>query len=363
MKAIIVICSHEVVGRTIVAQIRKMFGDRVTVSHCCLHDAFAFEPSKVLAVTTGRNTTEHRKVQEKIAQGMECLVARRAVDFTRIQQLLQLPEGEEVLFVNDFEATTQDAIDHLRRIGLDHLVYHPYFPGIREFPPMKLAVTPGETALVPACVERTIDIGNRVLDISTIMDMVKRLGLVDELGDEISAQHLQEITRLLREVHEASKQVSRMRDTLQVIADHTPNGILYADLAGKVVLGNQTLSEVLGMSPGEMVNRSVAELVPGLAEAPDALEANSVVTLHGQDMIVREKAVSQGDGPVGRIYAFETGHAIQTLEYELRRRSRMSEHEARYTFGDIITKSPLMKQILAFAQRVAKRDSTILIQG
>jgi transcriptional regulator with PAS, ATPase and Fis domain len=363
LKTIVVISVSRAVGRSFVAQIRRFFGASVPLLHYCLNDDFNFVPGEVIAVLTGAHVRTRDKVQALIDRGMDFIQARRAIDYTRIQDLLTVPRGTEVLLVNDFESSAKDAIEHLLRIGLDHLVYHPYFPGARDFPRLSTAVTPGETDLVPEFVERIIDIGSRPVDISTIVELVQRLGLMDQLGDSISSQHLREITRLLREIAEAGRRVSSMRDTLQVVADHAPNGILYTDLSGRVVLGNQTLSTILGIGPAEMTNRPAVELIPGLLELPGSPESNNILPLNGQDMIVREKDVTQGETLVGRIYAFESTHAIQSLEYELRRKARMSEHEARYTFSDILAKDPQMEQLLAFAKRAARGDSTILIQG
>ena len=363
MKKVVVISVSRAVGETFVAQIRRFFKESVSVENYCLRDEFDFSPGEVIAVLTGQHARFHEKVQERIDQGMAFILARRAIDYTRIQDLLTLPAGEEVLLVNDFETTARDAIDHLLRIGLDHLVYHPYYPGIGAYPRLKTAVTPGESALVPDCVERILDIGTRHADISTIVELVQCLGMMDQLGDSISSRHLCEITRLLREINEAGKRVSQMRDTLQVMADHAPNGILYTDLSGRIILGNQTMSTVLRTDPEAMVDRKIADLVPGLPPDPEFLDSNAVVSIYGQDMVVREKTVSQGEAIVGRIYAFESSQTIQTLEYELRRKSRTSEQEARYTFNDILSKSPQMDSVLSFAKRVSRSDSTVMIQG
>jgi transcriptional regulator with PAS, ATPase and Fis domain len=363
VKTVAVISVNRSVGDTFVAQIKRFFKESVPVAQYCLRDEFDFSSSEVIAVLTGDYARSHEKVQKRIAQGMDFILARRAIDYTRIQDLLALPSGTEVFLVNDFESTAKEAIDHLIRIGLNHLIYHPYYPGIREYPRLKTAVTPGEPSLVPPFIERVVDIGSRQVDISTIVELVQRLGLMDQLGDSISLQHLREITRLFREINEAVKQVSQMRDTLQVMADHAPNGILYTDLSGKVILGNQTMSEVLKVTPEAMIDRKITELVPGLPQAPETMESNPIISLGGQEMVVREKAVDQGGAIVGHIYAFETSHAIQNLEYELRRKSRKSEHEARYTFSDILSRSLQMDQVLSFSKRVSQCDSTILIQG
>ena len=345
------------------AQVRRFFRGTVTVDRYCREDRLDFAPGEVLALLSGPQVLAREEVAAMIAAGMDFIQARRAIDYTRIQDLLALPDGTGVLLVNDFESSTRSAIEHLSRVGLDHLVYHPYYPGIPDYPRLKIAITPGEPTLVPPGVERVIDIGSRQADISTIVELVQKLGLMEQLGDSISSQHLREITRLLREIDQAGKQVSHMRDTLQAMADYAPNGILYADLAGRIILGNHTMAKVLRMEAEAMTDRFIGELVPELPGSPEALESGLVLTLGGQEMLVRAQPVLQGGAVTGQLFVFETSHAIQTLEHELRRKARRSEHEARYTFGDIFSRSPQMARVLGFAQRVALSDATVLIQG
>ena len=360
MKKVVVLSIGRLAGDVLVAQVRRFFHDTVAVSRHCLTDPLDFAPDEVVALLSGDPVRDRPEVAALIRAGMDCILARRAIDYTRIQDLLALPAGTAVLLVNDYDSSTRSAIEHLTRIGLDHLDYHPYYPGIREWPRLAIAITPGEPTLVPAGVERVIDIGTRQADISTIVELVQRLGLMEQLGDDISGQHLREITRLLREIDRAGKRVSDMRDTLQVLADYAPNGILYTDLAGRIILGNHAMAAVLRMEAGAMTGRPVWEVVP---ELPETLESSLVLTLGGQEMVAWERPVQQGAAAVGRIFVFETGHAIQTLEHELRRKTRKSEHEARYTFHDILSCSPRMQPVLDYAQRVAQSDSTILIQG
>jgi transcriptional regulator with PAS, ATPase and Fis domain len=363
MKKVVIFCFSRAVGVTLAAQIGRFFGKAVLVDTQCVQDPVRLDPGNVLAILTGEQVHDHPTVVALVDAGMECLTARRAIDYNGIKGLLELPRGTEVLLVNDYRPNAVDAIDDLRRIGLDHLAYHPYYPGIPSHPELAVAVTPGESRLVPACVRRIIDIGTRQMDITTIMEVVQRLGMMEQLGHSISSQHLREITRLLREIDQAGQKVANMRDTLQVLADYAPNGILYTDLDGRILLGNQTLGRVLRMDPGSMVNRRLAEVLPELANVPEGPEAPALVSLGGQETMVWQQPVLRGRDAVGRILVFEPSRAIQALEQELRRKARLSEHVARYAFPDIISGSAVMGQAIAYAKRLAVSDSTILIEG
>lgn len=363
MKKVVVLSIGKHAGDAIAGQIQSFVRDAVAVERYCLNDELDFSPNNVVAVLTDERVKNREQVFELIQAGMDHMVARRAIDYTRIQDLLELPGGTEVLLVNDCESNAMAAIEHLRRVGLGHLFYHPYYPGITDYPALKTAITPGEPALVPRGVEKIIDIGSRPADISTIVELIQRLGLMELLGDSISDQHLGEITRLLREINHAGKRVSDLRDTLQILADNTPNGILYTDLPGRIILGNHTMATMLKMDIRSMINRNLCELIPELSLAPEALESNLVLSLGGQEIVAWEKPVKEGEAIIGHIYMFEPSQTIQTLEYELRRKIRKSEHEARYTFQDIISQSTQMDRLLSYAQRIAQSDSTILIQG
>jgi len=62
-------------------------------------------------------------------------------------------------------------------LGLNHLDYVPCYPGTTHVPCLEVALTPGEPQHVPAFVKRVIDIGDRVIDAKTIIDMASALGL------------------------------------------------------------------------------------------------------------------------------------------------------------------------------------------
>lgn len=363
MKSVVVLSIGRRAGEVVTQQLREFLRNSVTVRLCSTGDECSFDPEEVVALLTGDQVIERPEVRALIDQGMEYIVSRRSIDYTRIQDVLALPPGTEVLLVNDFPASAKDAIEHLERVGLDHVRYHPFYPGIERYPSLPIAVTPGEIGLVPSCVRKTIDIGTRLVDITTVVELVQRLGLMDSLGDSISIRHLGDITRLVGELDQASKRITVMRDTLQILADYAPNGILYSDLSGKIILANQTMCSFLKLEPRQIQNRLIQDLISGLGACSDRSEAGTIILINGQEMVVRERTVLEGEKRVGTIHVFETTKTIQDIEHELRRRSRRSEHEARYSFEDVISAGSSMSRLLQSATRAARSDSTVLLLG
>ncbi|MCC8193892.1 MAG: hypothetical protein LIP28_04525 [Deltaproteobacteria bacterium] len=127
-----------------------------------------------------------------IPPGSETITAARTVNIETIHTLYDLPAGADVLLVNNVEETTTQAISQLLAVGVTHLVYHPYYPGIpayREGCPY--AVSFDEIDLIPpAMYERVINLGSRPLDLVTIIDLATRIGVYERIKTVLSALYL-----------------------------------------------------------------------------------------------------------------------------------------------------------------------------
>ena len=71
------------------------------------------------------------------------------------------------------------------------------------------------------------------------------------------------------EEHQQRRQLLGELEVLQQVVDHAESGIVLKDLDGRYLLANRAAAEPTGLSPGEMVNRTAADLYP--PEIADAL--------------------------------------------------------------------------------------------
>lgn len=70
-------------------------------------------------------------------------------------------------------------------MGVNYIDLYPYYPGIEKYSEdIKLAITPGEQSLVPSSVKEVIDLGNRVVDGSTIFEILNTLDLLNNITKE-----------------------------------------------------------------------------------------------------------------------------------------------------------------------------------
>ena len=103
--------------------------------------------------------------------------------------------GSSVLLVNYSVEMTMDTISLFHQLGLNHLEFVPCYPGVANVPRLEVAVTPGERKHVPSFVKRVVDIGDRVMDARTIIDIAAGLGLERLLKEERFVEYFKSIRK------------------------------------------------------------------------------------------------------------------------------------------------------------------------
>lgn len=128
------------------------------------------------------------------------IVGKRTVNHEYIVKLLRIPAGSAVLLVNDDDDATINLIESLYQLGVDHVQFIPFKKGMLYYENVQIAVSPGETHLCPSYIKEVIDIGVRLFDITTILEVVECCGLHKDISSKISERYISNIIELQRVV-------------------------------------------------------------------------------------------------------------------------------------------------------------------
>jgi len=361
MKKIIIMSPGRVTSINLAVQLREIFEDYTEVEAYCLEDELEFDLANTLVVLSSAQVIDER-VQNLIDSGMDYVIALRVINHRYISELLNLPKATEVLLINDRAESTYQAITQLKALGVNYIKYYPYYPGIASYPKLNIGVTVGEPNIVPYEVKKVIDIGTRQIDIITVVEVAKRLGILDALQDGLSSQYNHEIIGLVNRINDSSKEMKIISNRLDIVANCLPKAIIYVDKSGCVITGNKELYSILECSWEDVIGRNIKDILPELSEG-DNYDKVNIITVKGKELFVASKVVSEGSFEDGVIYTFEKSEDIEKNEHELRRRTTRYNKSAYYTFEDIVHKSKVMDSLIEKVRRFAKTDSTILIQG
>lgn len=362
MKKLIVISPGRTTAINLAMQLEKFFGEYSEISAYCLEDEFNFDISNSLVVISSREAIDDR-IKLLMDKGMDYILARRVINHRYIGELLDLPKATEVLLVNDRKETTFLAISQLQALGVNNIKYYSYYPGMISYPKLDIAVTVGEPHLVPYRVKRVIDIGTRQFDVTTLIDIAHRLGLMDVIGDSLSSHYIHEIVGLLNRISDVAKETRILSNRLQTVANCISKAIIYVNKEGNVLLVNNMMTDLLSCKEEDIIGRDIKDVLPVLAKI-DKTSKSDIIKIKGKELFVTQNVVEGKGIEEGKIYIFEKSEDIQKNEHEIRRRaSYMAIKGNYYTVDDIIYKSENMKKFMEKVKAFANTDSTILIQG
>lgn len=143
------------------------------------------------------------------------VIGKRCINYINIDKLFFVPQGSEVLFVNDLKETTEKCIESLLMLKINHLKYIPYYPGIKNYRHCEIAITPGEIEMVPREVKTIIDIGPRYFDIATLVEIMNKLGYYDESVSDIAVKYMAKIIELGKKLSIKSNEVLTLDKDLE----------------------------------------------------------------------------------------------------------------------------------------------------
>ena len=299
------------------------------------------------------------------------IVALRSVNYPGMEALLDLPPGTQALLVNDTSSAALETISFLNAIGMNHIEYFPYVPGMNkhDFPNLNLAITPGESDLVPDSVDRIIDIDTRNIDVITLIEILRVLSLLDEKANLLSAKYVSSMLDLLKKNKYMANLNKHMENELKTIINTVGEGIIALDEKNDVTVFNSIAEELLDY-PGEMIigknvaDQSLREDIRALLEnTASGFEGSHPV--NGRQLIVNNSLILKDalSGYSGRVFTLNDVTEIQRLEENHRRELVGQQNYARYTFDHILGQSDIIKITKKLAQRIANSDSPTLIQG
>ncbi len=361
MDELIILSPGKTTSINLAIQLEEVFGKYVKIQPFCLSDDLDFDISNTLVVLSSPQIINQR-IQELIDNGMNYVLARRVIHHRHISELLDITKATEVLLVNDRAETTYQAIEQLQALGVNYIKYYPYYPGISSYPKLDIAVTVGELHLVPYEVKKVINIGTRQIDITTLADIARRLGLMDVLGDSLSSQYINEIIRLLNRINDNAKDMKIISSRLETVANCLTKAIIYTNKDGVIIVSNQEMYNLLGRTDTQVIGENIKNILPEIKEIKGH-EKTHIIVVHGNSLFVTSKVIENCGSEDGIIYTFEKSAEIEKNEHEIRRITTKVSREKYYTFDDNIYESNEIKSLIDKAKTYAISDSTILIQG
>ncbi|HBF5147781.1 TPA: sigma-54 interaction domain-containing protein [Clostridioides difficile] len=303
------------------------------------------------------------KIKKYVEDVSKIITINRSIKQKDIYKLFSLPEGIDVLVVNDNKHTVLETISNLYNIGINHLNFIPYNPN-EEYRNIKIAITPGEASLVPKYIKEVIDLGHRYIDSSTFIQIIAKLKLDDKEITERLIKYTDEIISLYSGINTKYKELTIKADELNSIINLSNLGMAMVSDKGNIIICNNSLSDILdiqsniiGKNIDELENENIKKIF-SLSKAHD-----EVIKFNNKYLNVNKYNIESFGRVTGYYFCIQEITYIRKLEQNLSKKLREKGQVARYTFDDIKTVSTKMERTKKLGMKIAESDYTILITG
>ncbi|EMJ5512487.1 sigma-54 interaction domain-containing protein [Clostridioides difficile] len=303
------------------------------------------------------------KIKKYVEDVSKIITINRSIKQKDIYKLFSLPEGIDVLVVNDNKHTVLETISNLYNIGINHLNFIPYNPN-EEYRNIKIAITPGESSLVPKYIEEVIDLGHRYIDSSTFIQIIAKLKLDDKEITERLIKYTDEIISLYSGINTKYKELTIKADELNSIINLSNLGMAMVSDKGNIIICNNSLrdildiqSNIIGKNIDELENENIKKIF-SLSKAH-----NEVIKFNNKYLNVNKYNIESFGRVTGYYFCIQEITYIRKLEQNLSKKLREKGQVARYTFDDIKTVSTKMERTKKLGMKIAESDYTILITG
>ncbi|WP_313153317.1 sigma 54-interacting transcriptional regulator [Lacrimispora sp.] len=303
-----------------------------------------------------------------VPAGVAQFVCTRTFNHAFLDQIIRIPPGERVYLVNDTFESIPILIQQFRDAGITQYQFIPYYPGCGESDEtIQYAVTVGEPQLVPAHIKNVINIGNRIIDISTINELCVCFHLPASLSNQITQGYINRILQITKLTETYYSNYIFSHQLLQAVIQNLPAGICLMSSEGEITMLNRQFSLDLDTPEANACGKSLSALLPDVySDLPFCQSTDyQLESKSGNPLSISILELSLPNHPP--LYLVTSKKIPLTPEQEKELHGRRTDHlEARLLsngFSNILTNQVLVKNMLEYARRLALYDFPVLIQG
>ncbi|KOA20832.1 propionate catabolism operon regulatory protein [Clostridium homopropionicum DSM 5847] len=363
MKTLAIITYTEGAANRYCSELEVLFKNKLSIKKYYVVDGNLSEGVQADLVLI--STYDVYKITKKyIPDNIQIINTNLTILKSNFQKILDLPAGSKALLVNFSLSLALQCIDQIYQLGAKHIELIPYSPNLEETNGLELAITPDEEKLVPASVKHIINIGNRVIDISTIVYILIHF----ELEDLFYSPEVKDYYKKIMPLNFSSglDMIQSYFCLNEFITMNYRSGIISFTQSGIITNYNPMAEKILGFKGESIIGENVLRLFPqpSIQEAIKKMRPleKKQIKIKGDDILVK---ITTGETNVTSLcyITLERVHESTIKTTSFKKVSIASGYVAKYYFSDIITEDEHMKRVIQISEMNAKTHSSVLITG
>ncbi|MBP1744560.1 MAG: hypothetical protein H6Q58_1538 [Firmicutes bacterium] len=347
-------------------RLKELFGGHINTSLYSVEEHTISEKIEADLIIVSTYTI-FETIKNNINAGSEIVIPNLTFTKESLEQIRALPKGTKCMLVNSSVDMCMETISLISQLGINHVEFFSVYPGMTEVPDLEVAVTPGESRFAPENVKRLIDIGDRIFDISTMLEIALKLDLEFLLKEEKISGYSEKIATNSYSLERLAGKTNKLESQFDILLRILDEGIIGVNSDGVIFAVNCCAEKNICMQKTELVGRKAGEV---LGEIPFETVFATMQPIRNKLIKIKDTYIDLSIEPVismnSLIGAFAILKKFRDTEYQqqkLRLQLLNRGYRAKYTFDDIIGTSPAIMKTKKIAGRMAEANFPVLITG
>ena len=124
-----------------------------------------------------------------------------------------------------------------------------------------IAITPGEKDKVPSNIKKVYDIGPRIMDFTTIIQILDKLDLLDYNDYEFSQKYLEKIINLAKKTAQYANEISDLNGHLRMVIDSLNDGLIVYNSKGIISVANEKIKKYLLINHSNIIGKHIRDVI------------------------------------------------------------------------------------------------------
>jgi len=347
-------------------QLKELFGEAINIK------LFSFEDNSISKIINAdlvivSTYSIYETIKNNISNKCEIVIPNLTLSKIVLSKIKKIPSGTKCMLVNSSADMCIDTISLFSQLGINQLELIPVFPGINEIPNIDFAITPGEAKFVPKNIKKIMDIGDRILDTSTIIEIVLKLKLEYLLKEDKFIKYSDMIASNSYSLEELTGKAHNLESRFDILLKVLDEGIIGINADGIIFAFNNSAERIIGKGKDEVLGKPVIEIIPDINFniAVNTLQPikSKLIKINDVYIDLTIEPVTSKNESIGAFVIIKKFKDAEYKQHKLRLQLLNRGYIAKYTFEDIVGESSIIVKTKDIAQKMAKTNSPVLITG
>ncbi|MBF4691571.1 sigma-54 interaction domain-containing protein [Fusibacter ferrireducens] len=295
------------------------------------------------------------------------LMMKRTISKEIIDALRLIEGGKSAYVVNINSFMANETLATLYRLGIKNLKLYPYYEGVVNPKVVDYIITPNEFACIKNLSGEVINIGNRLFDTSTILDIIAYLNIERKFAEKVIKKYASRVPTYWRGLKNTLYDKKMLLGQLEVLLNEFDNGIILCDEKGLIQLSNLKASEIFGLEKEYLEEEQLNQLVSrnkelAILESPEEVNGE-MVKFNNKHLIISVKKVIYDEVYFGRLIILKYYNELLREQNQLHKKLVGKGYYSKYNFEDILGNHSKLVAAIEISKKVANSSSAVLLIG